>query len=312
MSEIKSEILLETGTNEIEIMEFTIGDSVFGINVAKVWEIMMPFPVKPMPHAHPAVEGVFKPRDTVITVIDLPKYLGFISDDESKTSKDLFIHTNFNQMHVAFRVHTVVGIDRISWEAIQKPDKVIYGGEDGVATGLAECDGRLITILDFEKIVADISPDTSIQLKDVAALGDRERQEKPVFIAEDSYMLSEMIVECLHTAGYANITKFNNGDEVWEHLNSIADDSDFNEKVSLIITDIEMPKMDGHRLTKLIKSDNRFKKIPVIIFSSLINDQMREKGREVGADVQMSKPEMVHLIKEVDRLIEESEAAEAH
>jgi len=300
--ENRSEILLESGTNEIEIMEFTIGGNVLGINVSKVSEIMMPFPVTPMPNAHPAVEGVFKPRDIVITVINLPKYLGYTESAEDE-GKDLFIHTNFNKMHVAFRVHTVVGIDRISWQAIQKPDVTIYGGAEGVVTGLAECEGRLVTILDFEKIVADISPASSIQLKDLEILGPRERNEHSLVMAEDSFMLTEMILESLHTAGYVNIKKFNNGQETWDYLTSIKGDSDIYKKVSLVMTDIEMPKMDGHHLTKLIKSDPVLEKIPVIIFSSLIDEQMRLKGIEVGADEQLTKPEILNLVQTIDKLV---------
>ena len=107
MENNKDGILLETGTNEIEIMEFTIDGNLYGINVAKVREIMLSAPVHPMPHAHPAVEGIFKPRDIVITVVDLPEYLS--GHTEPKGEKDLFIITNFNKMHIAFRVHTVVG-----------------------------------------------------------------------------------------------------------------------------------------------------------------------------------------------------------
>ena len=137
LEEDKKGILLESGTNEIEVMEFTIDGSLYGINVAKVKEILVSAPVKPMPHAHAAVEGIFKPRDVVITVVDLPKYLLGVS--EEKGPKDLFIVTNFNKMNIAFRVHTVVGISRISWKDIQKPDKTISGGREGVATGIAQC-----------------------------------------------------------------------------------------------------------------------------------------------------------------------------
>ena len=133
-NEKKDGILLETGTNEIEIMEFTINDNLYGINVAKVREIMLSDTVKPMPHVHPAVEGIFKPRDIVITVVDLPKYL--TGRECAKGPKDLFIITNFNKMFVAFRVHTVVGISRISWKDIHKPDNTISGGTDGVTTGI--------------------------------------------------------------------------------------------------------------------------------------------------------------------------------
>lgn len=300
MAENKTGILLESGTNEIEIMEFTIGNEVFGINVAKVTEIMIPSEVKPMQHSHPCVEGVFKPRDTVITVVNLPKYLGLSVPEDDRT---LLIITNFNKMHVAFRVQRVVGIARISWQAIQKPDKIIYGGSDGVATGLAEYDDRLITILDFEKIVAEISPETSIQESEIDALGERNISEAPIVLAEDSVLLSKMIVDCLHKAGYKNVTKFDNGQEAWDYLSAIKNDADFSSKVRCIITDIEMPKMDGHRLTKLVKDDPVLKKTPLIIFSSLINEEMYLKGKSLGADEQLSKPEIGHLVDVIDHLL---------
>ncbi len=175
----KNGILLETGTNEIEIMEFTIDQNLYGINVAKVREIMMSALVKPMPHTHRAVEGIFKPRDMVITVVDLPKYL--TGQEHPHKEKDLFIVTNFNQMHIAFRVDSVVGISRISWKDIQKPDSTISGGEDGVATGIAQCGEDLVSILDFERIVAEIAPETSIQISEVEAMGKRERNASPVW-----------------------------------------------------------------------------------------------------------------------------------
>lgn len=300
MEENKTGILLESGTNELEIMEFTIAGEVFGINVAKVTEIMIPSEVKPMQHAHPCVEGVFKPRDSVITVIDLPKYLGLeIPEDD----RSLFIVTNFNKMHVAFRVQRVVGIARISWTAIQKPDKIIYGGSDGVATGLAEYEDRLITILDFEKIVAEISPETTIQEREIEELGERPVVEDPIVIAEDSVLLAKMIVDCLHKAGYKNITQFDNGQEAWNYLSGLRDDPELRDKVSIVITDIEMPKMDGHRLTKLIKDDAKLKSIPVVIFSSLINEETYIKGKSLGADEQLSKPEIGHLVEIIDHLL---------
>ena len=301
MAEVhNSGILLESGTNEIEIMEFTIDGSLYGINVAKVREIIMSAPVKPMPHAHPAVEGIFKPRDVVITVVDLPKYLGV---DKEKAEKDLFIITNFNKMYIAFRVHTVVGISRISWTDIHKPDKTVSGGSEGVATGIAQCGSDLVTILDFERIVAEIAPETTIQMDEIEQMGPRARSDEPIWIAEDSILLSKMIEECLRKAGYVNLRMFPNGREMWEALNALPQSRKLFEQVALIITDIEMPQMDGHRLTKLVKSSPRFQPIPLIIFSSLISEEMRIKGRQLGADEQMSKPEIGHLVDVMDQLL---------
>ena len=306
MENNKNGILLETGTNEIEIMEFTIDGTLYGINVAKVREIMMSAPVHPMPHSHPAVEGIFKPRDIVITVVDLPKYLS--GEGEPKGEKDLFIITNFNKIFIAFRVHTVVGISRISWRDIQKPDNTVSGGPDGVATGIAQCGEDLVTILDFEKIAADIAPQTSIQMSEIDQLGERSRSDRPIWVAEDSILLTQMIREALSRAGYTNLSMFPNGAELWEALQPLRDADDLDDRVALIITDLEMPQMDGHRLTKLIKSSKEFKQIPVVIFSSLITEEMRRKGREVGADEQLSKPEIAHLIGILDELLSRSRA----
>ena len=303
MEDNKQGILLESGTNEIEIMKFTIGGNLYGINVAKVREIMISAPVKPMPMAHQAVEGIFKPRDTVLTVVDLPSYLGVASP---KDPKDIFIITNFNKMCIAFRVHTVDRISRISWTDIQKPDKTVSGGAEGVATGIAQCDGELVTILDFERIVAEIAPETSIQVSEVEQLGPRERNDKPIWVAEDSILLSKMIEDSLRRANYVNLHMFSNGLELWEALSALPQNGDLARDVSLIITDIEMPQMDGHRLTKLVKDDKDFKHLPLIIFSSLITEEMRRKGKELGADEQMSKPEIGHLVRVIDHLLEET------
>ena len=297
-----TEILLESGTNEIEVMQFTIFGELYGINVAKVLEIMMADKVKPIPHSHDAVEGIFKPRETLLTVINLPKYLtGECGDTKDR---DLFIITNFNKMHIAFRVHSVVGISRISWEAIQKPDKALTNGEDGVATGIAQCGDNLVTILDFEKIVAEIAPETSIQVSDIDKLGDRVERDQSIILAEDSILLTKMISDSLLRAGYSNLTTFNNGREAWEFLESIRSEPDFYRRAALLITDIEMPEMDGHRLTKLVKEDEYMKKMPVVIFSSLINEEMRIKGKQLGADEQMSKPEIGRLVEVMDVLLD--------
>ena len=302
----KEGILLESGTNEIEVMKFRVLGEYYGINVAKVQEIIMSDKVKPMPHAHPAVEGIFKPRDTLITVINLAYHLSGSSVENQP--RDLFIVTNFNKMTIAFRVQSIEGISRISWKDIQKPDKTIANGEEGVATGIAQCENRLVTILDFEKIVAEIAPETTIQISEIEDLGDRPLCECPIVIAEDSILLRKMIDDSLERAGFTDIKNFNDGQEAWDYLSSIKNDPDLYDKVNLVITDIEMPEMDGHRLTKLIKSDDKLKKLPVVIFSSLIDEQMRKKGKELGANEQLAKPEIGHLVMILDELLKKFQA----
>ncbi len=301
MAEIKRDILLESGTNEIEIMEFTVDGNLFGINVAKVREILISAPVKNMPHVHPAVEGIFKPRDAVITVVDLPAYLS--GAPSVRNEKDIFIITNFNKMYIAFRVHTVVGISRISWTDIHKPHTTISGGADGVTTGIAQCGPDLVTILDFEKIVAEIAPETSIQVSSIDQLGPRERSGAPIYIAEDSILLSKMLEESLIRAGYTNLHLYQNGQEAWNAISKLRNHPQLSSQISLVITDIEMPQMDGHRLTKLIKDDPNLNSIPVVIFSSLITPEMHIKGKELGADEQLAKPDILHLVGVIDHLL---------
>ena len=298
-----SNILLETGTNELEILEFVISGNSYGINVAKITELMQAQVVQEMPLSHPCVEGVFQPRDEVYTIVDLAKYLGM--GESEQPDKDIFIITNFNKMNIAFHVHAVESIFRISWQDIEKPDSIIYGGQEGVVTGIAKVSDRIISILDFEKITFDISPETGIDLTTVKTYGGVDREQIPLVVAEDSALLRKMLTEALHTAGYNNLIILNNGEEAWEHITRIKSSgtTDITSKVSCLITDIEMPKMDGHRLTKLVKSDPALADIPVIIFSSLIDENMQKKGLEVGADGQLAKPDIANLVSVVDTMV---------
>ena len=298
---MESNILMESGTNELEVLEFMIGNNHYGINVAKIKEIVPFNVVTPVPNANPSVEGIFMPRDLLITVIDLAKVINAAPSEEP--SKDMFVITNFNKLNVAFHVHNVVGIHRVSWVDIITPDTTINTAENGIATGIIKIDGKLIVILDFERIVSDISPETGLKISEIDKLEGRLRNTSPIIIAEDSPLLSKMIADSLQKAGYINLNLCKNGQEAWDELTRIKNKGTISEDVHCVITDLEMPLMDGHRLTKLIKTDKALQQIPVIIFSSLINEQMRAKGDSVGADVQLSKPEIGLLVHEIDKLL---------
>lgn len=292
-------ILLESGTNELEILEFTLGSSHYGINVAKIREILTYQEVTPVPNTHPSVEGIFMPRDTMITVINLKRSLGMEETDE----KGLFIITNFNKLDIAFHVDQVIGIHRVSWEEIIKPDSTLNGQDGSVSTGVIKMDNKLVVILDFESIVSGISPETGLRVTDIDSIGERERSDSPILIAEDSPLLSKLITNCLRKAGYDKLVVTNNGQEAWDKLLEFKNAGNPTSKVHCIITDIEMPLMDGHRLTKLVKTDDTLKKIPLVIFSSLVNDEMRRKGIQLGADAQLTKPEIGSLVDAIDNLI---------
>ena len=297
---METKILLENGTNELEVLEFVVDDNSYGINVAKIREIIPYQSITPVPNAHPSVEGIFMPRDAMITAIDLRNCL---QRGQSQPG-GLFIITSFNKLDIAFHVDSVIGIHRVSWVDIIKPGATVTTAEDGISTGIIKIDGKLIIILDFEKIITDINPETGLKVTEIEALGQRDGSMVPILIAEDSSLLRKLIVDSLKKAGYDNIIKAENGEEAWEYITSCRDKGTLDREVKLLITDIEMPLMDGHRLTKLVKSDESTSQIPVIIFSSLVNEEMRRKGEDLGADAQLSKPEIGNLVKVIDKLLE--------
>lgn len=294
-------ILLESGTNELEVLEFTIAGNHYGINVAKVREILSMTDITPIPNSHPCIEGIFMPRDTIITVINLVRALGF-PEDESKKGKMLII-TNFNNLNIAFEVDQVLGIHRVSWTDIVKPDNTVNAPGVGIATGIIKKLENLIIVLDFERIVEEICPETSLKMSEIAQLGERERNNSPIIFAEDSPMLSKLVNDALTSAGYTNINSYSNGEEAWNKLLELKKNNGVDYGVKCVITDIEMPQMDGHRLIRLIRNDDALQHLPVVIFSSLINDDMKRKGEKLGADAQISKPEIGQLVGVIDDLI---------
>ena len=294
-----TKILLENGTNELEVLEFELDGNAYGINVAKIKEIIPYQKVTPVPNSHPSIEGIFMPRDTMITAIDLKNCLQRGVSEEG----GLFIITNFNMLDIAFHVDAVKGIHRISWEQIIKPGATVSTSEDSISTGIVKLDNRLVIILDFEKIVSDINPETGLKVSEIEGLGVRQRSNVPILIAEDSVLLNKLIVDSLKKAGYDNLIHTQNGQEAYDVIQTCKADGTLKDHVQCVITDIEMPLMDGHRLTKLIKSDDATKDIPVVIFSSLVNDEMKRKGEALGADAQLSKPEIANLVRIIDDLV---------
>ncbi|MDY3910017.1 MAG: chemotaxis protein [Eubacterium sp.] len=295
-------ILLESGTNELELLEFVVGSQHYGINVAKINELCQYREPTLVPNSHEFIEGIFMPRDRIITVINLAKALGIQVNPD--TSNDMYIITNFNMLHTAFHVNQVLGIHRVSWKDIAKPDSTISRSGKGIATGITKINDKIIIVLDFEKIVTEVNPETGLKLSEIEAMGDRSRHECPILLAEDSPLLLEMLKKCLTKAGYTNLIPTTNGLEAWNTLDRIMKDGGMVGKdIALVITDIEMPQMDGHHLTKRIKTDERFEGLPVVIFSSLVNDEMKRKGEALGVDAQLSKPEIGRLVHQLDLLL---------
>ncbi|MCL1852553.1 MAG: chemotaxis protein [Peptococcaceae bacterium] len=307
VNEVGSSILL-SGTNEVEIVEFSIQSTILGINVVKVREIIVPIPPVEIPLAHPCMEGIIQLRGSVIPVIDLAKFLGLPPSENP--GQDKFIITEFNQRKYAFHVHDVQRIHRLSWTRIEKPSEVNLT-EQNCVTGLVRFEDKMILLLDFERIVLEISPETSDYEQKIDELGERPKSEKKIVVAEDSPTLRKILQDYMPRLGYPQTKFFANGQEAWDYLETVVrqNGDDYHNSVDLLITDIEMPVMDGHYLTKNVKTHPVLKDLPVVIFSSLITDDLRHKGESVGADAQVSKPEHQKLAVIIDELLCDSDMA---
>ncbi|EAE5088895.1 response regulator, partial [Listeria monocytogenes] len=278
-------ILLQSGTNELEIVTFTVGENLFCINVLKVKEIIHPLEVTPVPDSNPAIEGVSQVRGEIMPVVNLARVMK-LPEIEPENTK--FIITELNQMKIVFRVDEVHRIQRISWEQIEEPEKLSIGLEE-LAVGIVKLDGNLVLLLDYEKIIYEISGNADFAVTGEDRIARKvNREEKTIFIAEDSQMLRQLLEDTLHEAGYTNLQFFANGREAQEHIFKLLKEQKEQtfENVNLLITDIEMPQMDGHHLTKVIKEDEIGRELPVVIFSSLITEDLEHKGAGVGADAQ--------------------------
>lgn len=294
-------ILLESGTNELEIVEFGIGSYKFGMNVIKVKEIINPVPITAIPQTHQNVEGIIELRGEILPVVDIGTALSLAKSENP--DQDKFIVAEFNKQKVVFHVQTVTKIHRISWEQIEKPSDM-YKGLESQITGVIKLNGEMLLLLDLERIIAEINPESSITVEQIQRMGHRERTEKKLLVAEDSPMLRKLLEDTLKEAGYEYIHFFENGQEALSYLEERADKGTLDQEVDLVITDIEMPQMDGHHLTKRIKAHPKLSRLPVIIFSSLITNDLRHKGSQVGADAQISKPDITELVTNIDRFVQ--------
>ncbi|HJV17972.1 MAG TPA: chemotaxis protein [Bacillales bacterium] len=294
-------VLLESGTNELEIVEFSVGSNKFGINVIKVREIINPIPVVSIPHSHKNIEGIIEIRGEILPVVNIAKVLGY--PESSQPALDKYIVTEFNKQKVVFHVHGVDKIHRISWMDIEKPSS-LYQSHDSQVIGVIRKENEMILLLDFEKIVVDINPSTGINNDRLKHIEKRDRSTFRIVVAEDSSLLRKLLSDTLTEAGFRKINFFENGKDALDYLmHEIKEDTDIKKTVDLIITDIEMPVMDGLFLTKQVKDHPVLSKLPVVIFSSLITEDLRHKGQNVGADAQVSKPEIGELINVIDQLL---------
>ncbi len=305
----ETNILLQTGTNELEIIEFKISFEAnnrietqsFGINVAKVREIIRMPKITKLPNLNPNITGVFNLRERIIPALDLGYYL---YGKRNVDADHKMIIAEFNKLYTGFIVNQVERIHRISWQEIITPDAIADFDNGKISiTGFIKINNKNILMLDVERIIVDIDPKVAFNAENI----DTQIDWNPkIIIAEDSTIIRKMMIDKLKYAGF-DIQDFPTGQDAWDALekisNEVSQGSNLSELVNLVITDIEMPKMDGYTLTKLIKSDPNLNKIPVILFSSLINDDVLHKGKSVGADLQITKPQLTELITYINQIL---------
>ncbi len=294
------EILLQSGTGEMEILEFSVGGKKYAINVVKVKEILEIENITKLPNANPAIAGVSLVRGDVITVVDLRYVLD--NANASINKKNMTIICEFNQMKVAFFVDQVLGIHRIGWDDIKKPDSLT---ENSLVIGNITVNEKIIMFLDFEKIVTDISPSSGINEEGIKNIEYKDRSNTKLVLVDDSPTIRSLLKNVLTKAGYKNLIFYNDGQQVLDFLEELVKQKgdSFKNDVQLLITDIEMPNLDGHTLTRKIKENETLSKLPVIIFSSLITKELLHKGESVGADAQLSKPDVGNLVQLIDEMI---------
>lgn len=283
----------------LDLLIFVSGSRKYAINVTKVKEIVEYSPLTPIPKSHPYVEGMFMPRGELIPVLDMRCVL---QHGESERQGNIII-TGFSEQTVAFHVDSIEGIFSTSWKDIMEPSKALGDSEVAQTTGIVRRNKDLILILDFEKILSDVNPEQELRLHDEEKYADRKRIDIPILVVEDSSLLNKLIVESLGKAGYTNITHAMNGQEAWDAIRIWREEGALERHIQCLITDIEMPEMDGHSLIKHIKEDISAQDIKTVIFSSIINDVERKKGDKLGADVQLAKPEIDSLVEKLDELM---------
>ncbi|UTH72659.1 chemotaxis protein [Chromobacterium sp. IIBBL 290-4] len=311
MSELLKKIDARTklaGTNKLEILLFSLGHDqrtgrkeIFGINVFKVREVMRTPEITSAPEMPSSVEGMVSLRGALVPVIDLAKYAGIVTSNRP----EIMIVTEYNGHTQGFLVEAVDTILRLDWSAMRVPPDMITNRMAGLVTAVTELDnGTLVMMMDVEKVLAETSiiddGHSFINIEPV-------KEERRIFFADDSAVARKQIERTLEAMNI-RYTYAINGMRGWEDLQKMAQQSEaagrkLSDELHLVLTDVEMPEMDGYMLTKMIKSDPRFAGIPVLMHSSLSGSSNQKLGESVGVDSYVSKFEPQKLASKLRQML---------
>lgn len=299
---LTGDILLEAGTNEFEVLVFRMGKHYFGVNVAKVREVLQPLPIIDVPHKHPSVIGLIHVRGTTLTLIDLVKHLNSGYTDRNENSEGTIIITEFNNIRIGFMVDKVERIHRLNWSKLLPIPNLNISNSDGscvgCTTGALDIKGQLVLMVDFESVADTILMQDKLKITKAENPSGVDRASKRVIMAEDSPFMRNQLKRIMIASGYTRLEIYSDGQAAWDVISSGKGD-----KIDAVVSDIEMPRMDGLHLTKLIKSDPKLKDIPVVLFSSLISADNVNKGKQVGATIQLPKPDLLEMVQLVDKIV---------
>jgi two-component system chemotaxis response regulator CheV len=312
MSELLKSIDARTrlaGTNKLEILLFSLGkdlrtgrEETFGINVFKVREVMRTPQITAAPDMPPAVKGMVSLRGVLVPVVDLGDFIGM----QTETPREIMIVTEYNGHTQGFLVESVDTILRLDWSKMRVPPEMLMANLGGLVTAVTELpDGRLVMMLDVERVLSNTTNyDDDMVFNNIRPLG---KDGLTIVYADDSSVARGQIERTLKALGIRGVMAMN-GRQAWEELLKIADYAEATgratrEFVQLVLTDVEMPEMDGYILTKNIKSDMRFAGVPVIMHSSLSSMSNQQLGKSVGVDEYVPKFEAQRLAETLGRLL---------
>lgn len=309
------EILLETGTNEFEVLELFINyqetpdapvePRFFGINVAKVMQVIEdPGLERPESASNNAFLGVISVREKMAPVLDLSVMLNF---ERKPDDHEVVIITEFSHTITGLLVSGVTDIHRLGWSQVESPDRYLENAARGVIVGMVLLEDHFLQLLDMESLLAELNPETVLKS---GAITVKASREYTALVADDSATIRVMLQKLLQEAGFRLVIR-NNGEEARNYLletkrQAEAENRSVRDFLDIVIVDIEMPRVDGYSLTKSIKDDPVLQELPVILYSSIIYDEVLHKGTSVKADAQISKPDMPSMAKIAIDLLEGS------
>lgn len=292
------------GSEEIEIIEFCLGEEYYGIDVMEVREIIKAsMGIVPVSGAHPSISGVINLRGKIIPVINLSRHFNIRAEYDLKKSR--IIVSAFNHAQVGFWVHRVTRIYRILQSEIEPPSNLVQSQGEYVL-GVTKIDGRILFLLNFGRIASDIKPSSDRhQEKSQPILiprADFDRASKTILIAEDSDFIRKLLARYAREAGYQVLT-VSDGLEAWTVLEDLTRDPGFKDIAGhyhLLLTDIEMPRMDGFHLIRKIRENSQLKRLPCVVFAPSLSEELSKQCLTAGADAQIAKDEMDQLISVID------------